>query len=122
MLADRLQIQEGAFGGIAFFLDDHLDACQLSLVGQHVDEGGMGNGDEVLVVDSANVHYLFPAFVVTYDDDSEPFGYHPVHNKPTGPMQIMVDLAVAFVGQGSEMVGGVLSRGRRACRSARSLL
>ena len=39
MLADGLQVQEGAFRCIALFLDDHLDPCQFGLVGQHVDEG-----------------------------------------------------------------------------------
>jgi len=59
MLADGLQIQEGAFGGITFFLDNHFNPGQLGFVGQHVDEGRMGNGNEVLVVDPANVHFLF---------------------------------------------------------------
>ena len=64
----------------------------------------MGNGDEVLVGDAANLHFLFPADIVSDDDDAEPFGYHPVHNIATGLMQIVLDLAVALVGQGSETV------------------
>ena len=111
MLADRLQIQEGAFGSIPFFLDDHLAACQLSLLGQHVDEGGIGNGDEVLIVDGTDLHILFPALVVSDDQGTKPFIYHPIHNIATGPMQVVLDLAVAFVCQSSEMMGCVLSPG-----------
>ena len=64
----------------------------------------MGNGDEVLIVDAANVHFLFPADIVSDDQGAKPLAYHPVHNIPTGPMQIVLDLAVALVGQGSETV------------------
>jgi len=65
MLADGLQIQEGAFGCIPFFLDDDMDPGQLGLVCQHVDESCVGNGNEVLVVDGADLHILFPALVVS---------------------------------------------------------
>lgn len=74
----------------------------------------MGNGDEVLVVDGANVHLLFPAPGVSDDQGADPFGHHPVHNVAAGPMQVMVDLAVALVGQSSETVGFVLPFGQ-AC-------
>src|SRR5271157_727421 len=97
MLADGLQIQEGAFRGIPLFQDDHLDPRQLGLVGQHVDEGGMGNGDEVLVVDLAYLHLLLPARIVPDDQGAEPFAHHPVHDVVAGPMQEVIDLAIALV-------------------------
>lgn len=112
MLADGLQIQEGAFRRVALFLDDHLDPCQLGFVGQHVDKSRVGNGHEVLVVDPANVHGLFPALGVSDDQDAEPFAHHPVHDGPAGPMQIVIDLAVAFVCQGGETMRGVLPFGQ----------
>jgi len=62
-------------------------------------------------VDGADLHILFPALVVSDDQGAEPFGYHPIYNVPAGPMQVVIYLAVAFVGQSSEMVGGVLPPG-----------
>src|SRR5271157_1266150 len=112
MLADGLQIQKGAFRGIFLFLDDHLDPGQLGLVGQHVDECGMGNGDEVLVVDGTNVHFLFPALIMSDDQGAEAFRYHPVHDVAAGPMQEMMNLAIALVGQSVEMVGRELPVGQ----------
>jgi len=64
----------------------------------------MGNGDEVLVVDGADVHLLFPTDIMSDDQGAEPFAHHPADNIPAGPMQIVLDLAVALVGQGSETV------------------
>jgi len=61
VLADRLQVKEGAFGGIALLLENYFDPGQLGLVGQHADESGMGNGDKVLVIDPADLHFdTFP--------------------------------------------------------------
>src|SRR5271157_2142707 len=114
VLSDRFQIQEGTLGGIALFLDDHPDPGQLGLVGQHVHESRMGNGHEVLVVDPADLHLLFPARVVSDDQGPQPFGHHPLHDVPAGPMQVVVDLAVAFVGQSRETVGAVLSPGQES--------
>jgi hypothetical protein len=54
---------------------------------------------------------LFPALVVSDDQGTKPFGHHPFHDVPAGPMQVVIYLAVAFVGQSSEMVGGVLPPG-----------
>ena len=104
MLTNGFQVQEGTLRGIALFLDGHPDPLQLSLVGQHVDESRMGNGHEVLVVDGANVHLLFPARIVPNDQDTKPFIYHPIHDVAAGPMQIMLDLAVALVGQIGQVV------------------
>ena len=64
----------------------------------------MGNGNEVLVVDPADLHILFPALVVSDDQGTQPFGHHPIHNVPAGPMQIMVDFAIALVGQTGKAV------------------
>jgi len=74
----------------------------------------MRNGDEVLVVDGADPHILFPALVVSDDQSTKPFGHHPVHDIPAGPMQIMLDLAVALVGQSREMMRRVLSPGQES--------
>ena len=76
-----------------------MDPGQLGLVRQYVDESCMGNGNEVLIVDGADLHILFPALVVSDDQDTKPFIYHPIHDVAAGPMQIMLDLAVALVGQ-----------------------
>ena len=104
ILAEGLQIQEGAFQGIPIFLDDDLDPGKLGLVGQHVDESRKRDGKEVLVVDGANVHRLFPTDIVSDSQGAEPFAHHPVHNVPAGPMQIMVDFAIALVGQTGKAV------------------
>jgi hypothetical protein len=114
MPTDRFQIQEGTLRGIALFLDDHPDPGHLGLVGQHVDEPRMGNGNEVLVVDPADLHILFPALVVSDDQGTQPFGHHPIHNVPAGRMQVVIHLAVAFVGQSSETMGGVLPPGQES--------
>src|SRR5258708_34728243 len=38
VLADRLQVQEAALGGVAFFAHEDLDAHQFRLVAQQLDE------------------------------------------------------------------------------------
>ena len=38
VLADRLQVEKGAFGRVAFFFHDDFDSDQLGFVGQHLDE------------------------------------------------------------------------------------
>jgi len=102
MFADGFQVQERAFRGVALVLYDHLDPGQLGLVGQHVNEGGMGDSHEVLVVRSADLHILFPADIVSDDQSADPFAHHPIHDIAAGPMQVVFDLAVALVGQGAE--------------------
>ncbi len=80
LLADRLQVQEGALRGVAFFLDDDPDAGQCGFVGQHLDEGRVGDRHKVLIVDLADVDCLLPANIVANDQYADPFPHHPVHD------------------------------------------
>jgi len=68
----------------------------------------MGYGDEVLVIDSADLHVLFPALMVSDDQGGDLLGHHPIRDVPAGPLQIMIDLALAPVGQSRDAAGCVL--------------
>ncbi len=112
MFADGFQVKERAFRGVAFFLDQDLDPGQFGFVGQQADEGGVRDGDELLVVDLPEVDTLLPAHVLANHQHAHAFAPHPVDDVATGPMQVVLDLAVALVGQRLQWVGGVLPRGQ----------
>ena len=57
---------------------------------------------------------MFPALGVSDDQDAEPFGDHLVHNVTAGPMEIVIDLVIAFVSQSSETIRCVLSLGQES--------
>src|SRR5205085_10309481 len=48
-LLNRLQVEEGAFGGVAFFTHHHTNAEQSRFVGQQLNKSRMRDGHEVLI-------------------------------------------------------------------------
>jgi hypothetical protein len=55
LMGQRLMVEETALAGVRLLSHDDLDADKLGLVGQHLDESGMGQEDEGLVIPLAEV-------------------------------------------------------------------
>ena len=64
-------IEEAAFAGVGLLGHDHRNANELGLVGQHLDEAGMGEEDEGLVGALPQVHPLFPPIIVPDDQGAD---------------------------------------------------
>ena len=63
-----VQVQETGLAGVALLGDDHPDTNQFGLVSEHLDEAGMGNAHEVLIVALARIHFLLPAVILADDE------------------------------------------------------
>src|SRR5579859_4093789 len=68
MLADFLQVEEGAFAGVGFFAQDDLDTDQGSFVGEYLDELSVRDIDEVLVGAPTQADFLLPAVILAEDE------------------------------------------------------
>lgn len=86
---DRLQVKEGAFGGITFFLVDDLYPLQPGLIGHHVDKPGVGYLDKVLVVPATQVDRLFAPVILADNPCPEALGRQMVDNPLAGDVQVV---------------------------------
>jgi len=103
LLGHWLQIQEAAPGGVALLCHHDPHANQGGLVGQQLDEAGMRNEDERLVVSLAQADLLLPADILPNHQGADAFLEQEADNSPAGGVQIGLDGARAVVG---EMVQG----------------
>ena len=92
-------VEETALAGVRLLSHDDLDADKLGLVGQHLDESGMGQEDEGLVIALAEVNFLLPAIILPDDEGTDPTVDKMLHDTPTGDMQLALHLAFPFVGE-----------------------
>jgi hypothetical protein len=110
MLANGFQVQKRALASVRLFLINDLDPGKLGLVGQHLDKAGVGQLDEVLVVTVAQLGFLLPEIVLADDQCPDPLGDQPVHNPPTGDVQIVVDPTVTDPTQTTDPGRGITVR------------
>src|SRR5215469_14201277 len=61
----RVCIEETGLAGVTLLSDLHLDAHQVGLVGEHVDETGMRDAHKGLIVAPSHVRFLLPERVLT---------------------------------------------------------
>src|SRR5690242_7890463 len=77
-----LRIEEAALAGVALLCQDDLYLHQLGLVGQHLNEAGMGEAgmgqeDKCLVRALAQTYVLLPAVILADDEGAYPMlGQH----------------------------------------------
>ncbi len=64
MLANRLQIEKAACGGVALLAHEDADADQFGLVAQHLDEPSMRDENKALVGVPAQAYRLFPPVIL----------------------------------------------------------
>ena len=108
VFGNRLKVKKAALGGIAFFGKDDLHPRQLRLVGEHLDETIMRDGNEVLVGAATQVDVLLPPVVLANHESSDALFDQPINDAAAGAMQISVDAAIAFVGQSIQAARGLL--------------
>ena len=112
LLADRLQVEEAALGSVALFAHDDVDAHQLRLVAEHLDEPRVRHKHEVLIRSLAQLNGLFPAVILAHHQRPDAVRHESLHNTAARDVQVMVDLARSFVGEGIELPGGEDPRGQ----------
>src|SRR5258705_1655048 len=95
----RVRVEEARLAGVALLSALHLDAHQRCLVGQHRDEAGVGNTDEVLIVQIAHARFLFPERFLADDECADALGYQQINDAPAGCVQVVVDLPGAMGGE-----------------------
>src|SRR5262249_44714497 len=86
-----VRIEEAGRAGIALLGDSHLDAYQRGLVGQHVDEAGMGDAHNVLIVALAHVRALLPKRILADAQGADALGHQQVNDTPAGGVQVPVN-------------------------------
>src|SRR5437016_3544926 len=76
-IVDRnlIPIKETGTARIALFRENHLNTHQFCLVGQHLDEPGMGDLHKVLVIPLAHLDCLFPERVSADNQRPDPLLY-----------------------------------------------
>lgn len=116
VFADGFKVEKGTFGGIGLFLLDDPDTGQFGLVGQHVDELGQRNRDEILVVLFAQLDLLFPVLVFTDDQGANAFSHQQVDDPFAGHVQVVLDLPVALVGQVNDPLGQITTGGQQTLK------
>ncbi len=104
-------VSSTGFAGIALFLDFHLDADQLCLVRQYINQPCMRNVHKVLIVAPPVIHLLFPQGIFANDEGARAFFDHQVDNSLAGSMQIVVHLPVALVRNALHLLGDAVSFG-----------
>ena len=102
LMGQRLMVEETALAGVRLLSHDDLDADQLGLVDQHLDEAGMGQEDEGLVIPLAEVDFLLPAIILPDDEGTDLTLDEMLDDTPTGDMQVALHLAFPFVGEDIE--------------------
>jgi hypothetical protein len=98
-MSQRLMVEETALAGVALLRHDDLDADQLGLVRQHLDEAGVRQEDKGLVIPLPKLGLLFPPIVLPNHERSDLMGDEVVNAAATGRMELAVHLAEALVGE-----------------------
>ena len=101
----RIAIEEAGLAGIALFGGDDRDTDQFGLVAQHRDETCMRYLHNRLVIALAHLDLLLPKRVFPDDEDTDTLNHQQSNDGFRGQMQLMLDLTIALVGDGVELMG-----------------
>jgi len=99
---DRLQIQERAPGGVAFIAHPDAETRQFRFVAQHLDEAGMGDRHEVLVVALPQFDLLLPEVILADDQGANALLHQVLDDPAARQVQLVVNAAIAPIGQALE--------------------
>src|SRR5258708_17417796 len=93
---EHIAIQEAGTAGVGFFGEQHRNAHQLGFVGEQLDEPGMGNLHEFLIVAMAQLHPLLPEWILANDERTNSFLHQQINDATAGRMQIVHHPAIAL--------------------------
>ncbi len=94
VVRDRIKIKKTGFAGVALFSHLDLNTNKSGLVGEHVNEARMWDGNKILIVALAHARLLLPERVLADNDGSYPLFDKEVNNARTGCMQVVINAPV----------------------------
>src|SRR5260221_480101 len=86
----RVAVQEAGLAGVALLGDEDVNAHQLRLVGQRLNEACMGHSHKVLIVAPRHVDLLLPERVLADAQRATALGYQQIDDTAAGRVQIPV--------------------------------
>ena len=92
----RIAIQEAGFAGIGFLSEEHRDASPLRFVGEQLDECGMRDLHELLIVLLAQLHPALPKRIFPNHQGANAFLDQQINDATAGRMQAMHDPAITL--------------------------
>ncbi len=122
LMSQWFTIEEATLARVGLLREDDLYPDQLRLVGHHVDEAGMREEDERLVVALPHWHLLLPAIVLPDHQRPNTALDEVIHDPPAGDMEIAVYLPFPLVRKPVKAMRDVLPFGEQGLKVSASFV
>lgn len=96
---NALHVKEGTLGGVTLLVQPYLYPLSFAFVGEHRHKSTVGDGNEVLVIGSANVSLLFPAVVLADNKTTDIILLQYADNLAARFVEVVVHFVVALLAQ-----------------------